>query len=288
MVTDVGTGSPMEESLKRCLVATRLARSIGCSEAEVHDVVYAALLEHLGCTAFANETAAIWYDDVASTRQAFLTNWAEPRDLVRTFVPTVATATGQSRPQVLARTVTIGRRAEKMGPPATCEVARDASRRLGLPQPVNEALAHVMAMWNGKGFPVVRGEELPLATRIMHVAATAVLFGLHTGTSAAMDRLAETSRNLSRPANRRRIPACAAGGSRRAGCLRCRARRRARPGSPVDGMTSRRWPPPSVTSSTSRARGCTATPEASPTSPPTPAGRSSSGDPKPAHRRLPA
>ena len=31
LVTDIGTGSPLEESLKRCLVAARLARMIGCN-----------------------------------------------------------------------------------------------------------------------------------------------------------------------------------------------------------------------------------------------------------------
>lgn len=189
-VMDLGTGSPMEESLRRCVVATRLARSIGCSAAEVHDIVHIALLEHLGRAAFAHESAGIWGDDIASTRQAFLTNWAEPRDLVLTFVPAVATTTGQSKSRVLARTLTAGRRVGRLGPPATCEVARDASRGLGLPQPVPEALAHVMAMWNGKGFPAVAGEEIPLATRVMHVSSTAVLFSLHAGTSAAMAHVA--------------------------------------------------------------------------------------------------
>jgi hypothetical protein len=55
LVTDIGTGSPLEESLKRCLVATRLARIMGCSDAEVSDVLYTALLQHLGCTAYAQE-----------------------------------------------------------------------------------------------------------------------------------------------------------------------------------------------------------------------------------------
>ncbi|HEY6683376.1 MAG TPA: metal-dependent phosphohydrolase, partial [Propionibacteriaceae bacterium] len=68
LVTDLGTGSPLEEALKRCLVATRLARIIGCSDAEVSDVLYTALLQHLGCTAYAHEVARVWGDDVVTTR----------------------------------------------------------------------------------------------------------------------------------------------------------------------------------------------------------------------------
>ncbi len=55
LVTDLGSGSPLEESLKRCLVAARLARISGCPEPEVSDVLYTALLQHLGCTAYAHE-----------------------------------------------------------------------------------------------------------------------------------------------------------------------------------------------------------------------------------------
>ncbi len=190
MATDLGAGSPIDESLKRCLVAARLARRLGCSDSEVRDVVYVALLEHLGCTAFAHENAGIWGDEIVATRQAFITNWAEPRDLVQTFIPAMARATGRSRSRVLATAITSGRRSDKLGPPATCEVAREASRRLGMPPTVHGALAHVMTMWNGKGYPDVAGEAIPLPTRVMHVASTAVLFSLLVEPSAAMAQVA--------------------------------------------------------------------------------------------------
>ena len=78
LATDIGTGSPLEESLKRCLVATRLARIMGCSDAEVSDVLYTALLQHLGCTAYAHEVARVWGDDVVTTRVNFLSGSGEP------------------------------------------------------------------------------------------------------------------------------------------------------------------------------------------------------------------
>jgi hypothetical protein len=71
VVTDLGTGAPLEESLKRCVVATRLAESVGCTDNEMRDVIYASLLQHLGCTAYAQEGAQVWGDDIASTRLAF-------------------------------------------------------------------------------------------------------------------------------------------------------------------------------------------------------------------------
>jgi HD-GYP domain-containing protein (c-di-GMP phosphodiesterase class II) len=186
LATDLGAGAPLEESLKRCVVATRLARAAGCADAEVGDVIYTALLQHLGCTAYSHESARVWGDDVATTRVAFLTDFSDPRDVWRTFVPGVAASTGTSRPRVLATAVTAGRRFSTDGPAATCEVARDAARQLGLPGSVQDSLFHGLAMWNGKGHPTTAGQAIPLTCRIMHVAATAVLFAGHAGSDAAV------------------------------------------------------------------------------------------------------
>jgi HD-GYP domain-containing protein (c-di-GMP phosphodiesterase class II)/predicted DNA-binding protein (UPF0251 family) len=168
LATDIGTGVPPEESLKRCVVATRLARAVGCAEDETRDVMYTSLLQHLGCTAYAHEGAATWGDDIAFVRLAFLTDFTE---------------TGRSRARVLVTALTAGRRGEVEGPAATCEVARDASAWLGLPEAVQANLFHALAMWDGTGHPAVAGREIPVATRVMHVASTAVLFTLHAGTA---------------------------------------------------------------------------------------------------------
>jgi HD-GYP domain-containing protein (c-di-GMP phosphodiesterase class II) len=174
-VTDLGTGSGPDESLRRCLLAVRFARSLGCSDAEVSDVLYVSLLQHLGCTAYASESAAIWGDDIAPTRYAFLADLTDSRDVLRTFVPGVAEATGRSKLRVLGTMAVSGRRMDAEGPPATCEVARDAAGRLGLGPAVTDALYAGLATWDGRGHPRRRGDEIPLATRVMQVASTAVM-----------------------------------------------------------------------------------------------------------------
>ena len=185
LASDLGTGAPLEESLRRCVVATRLARSVGCTDREVSDVLYTSLLQHLGCTAYSHESARIWGDDVASTRLAFLTDFSDTKDVWRTWVRGLAEVTDTSRARVLATTLRAGKKVEAEGPPATCEVARDASRRLGLPEPVQTGLFHALAMWNGKGHPATAGSEIPLCARVLHVASTAVLFLHHAGPEAA-------------------------------------------------------------------------------------------------------
>ena len=186
LVTDIGSGSPLEESLKRCLVAARLSKIIGCTDAEVSDVLYTALLQHLGCTAYAHEAARVWGDDVVTTRVSFLSDSGELADMWRIWVPGMAQATGRSKARVLATTVVTAKRMEAEGPAATCEVARSASQGLGLPEPVQAGLSHMFATWNGKGFPNTVGESIPLAARVMQVALTAVMFASHANADVAV------------------------------------------------------------------------------------------------------
>ncbi|MDP3891357.1 HD-GYP domain-containing protein, partial [Nocardioides sp.] len=185
VAADLGTGAPLEESLRRCLVAVRLARLAGLPEAEVSAALYTSLLQHLGCTAYSHESARRWGDDVSSTRLAFRTDFSRPTDIWRTWVPGLAELSGTSRGRALVTTLRHGRGADAEGPPATCEVARDAAVLLGLPGTVQDALFHGLAMWNGKGYPRVAGDRIPLASRIMHVASTAVMFTLDSGPAAA-------------------------------------------------------------------------------------------------------
>jgi HD-GYP domain-containing protein (c-di-GMP phosphodiesterase class II) len=193
VATDLGTGAPLEESLRRCVVATRLARAVGCADPAVSDVVYVSLLQHLGCTAYAHESAGLWGDDVAAVRLAFRTDFEDSSDVWRTFVSGIAETTGTSRPRVLATALLAGRKADERGGTATCEIARDASRQLGLPGSVQDALFHSLAQWNGKGQPDAAGPDIPLSTRIMQVASTAVLFALHGGVDVAVAQVRRRS-----------------------------------------------------------------------------------------------
>ncbi len=186
VATDLGTGSPLEESLKRAVVASRLARSIGCPEVEVSDVLYTALLQHLGCTAYSHEGAQALGDDVAMTHLAFLTDFDRPSDVLRTMVPGLARATGRSRARVAVSLLTQSKRLDADGAAATCEVARHAALRLGLPDAVQDNLFHVIARWDGRGHPAIAGDSIPLGARIMHVASTAVTFALHASPDHAI------------------------------------------------------------------------------------------------------
>lgn len=190
---DLGTGSALDESLSRSLVGARLAKRAGLAADDVRDVLYASLLEHLGCTAYAHELALVLGDDVAATRAAFQTDWAAPGSVLRTFVPELARATGSSRARVLARVVRNRARLDRDAPTATCEVARTGARRLGLSPAVQSALGHVTAMWNGAGHPDTQGAQIPLAARLVHVAQVVTLFGLYVDAGVGIQEVRRRS-----------------------------------------------------------------------------------------------
>ncbi|HKX66182.1 MAG TPA: HD domain-containing phosphohydrolase [Intrasporangium sp.] len=184
---DLGSGAGLDESLKRCVVGARLARAIGATDAEVRDVMYTSLLEHLGCTAVSYESGQLFGDDISVVRLSFLMDPSRPGVAMRTFVPGVAAAAGRSRAATLLTALRTVR--DSAGMEATCDVGERAARRLGLGDTVVASLGQMTAMWNGKGWPRHGGSAIPRPLRVAHVAGAAVLFAEHTGIASAAEEV---------------------------------------------------------------------------------------------------
>jgi HD-GYP domain-containing protein (c-di-GMP phosphodiesterase class II) len=173
------------------VIATRLARQLGLPDEEVRAVFYTSLLEHVGCTAYAHETAAAFGDELVMNVAAAKTNLADPRDLLRVFVPEVTRGLpAAARARVALFAVGRGARFGKAFTTATCEVARETARRLALPEGVQLGLYHVFEWFNGKGAPAgLKGEEVPVAARVARVAGLAVFFDRVGGPELAVTAL---------------------------------------------------------------------------------------------------
>src|SRR4051794_17777656 len=73
MSTDLAAGVPLETSLKTCVVATLAGRALGVKGEALAGVYFAALLRHIGCTAFGHEEARLGAGDDHAVLQAFET-----------------------------------------------------------------------------------------------------------------------------------------------------------------------------------------------------------------------
>ena len=75
---------------------------------------------------------------------------------------------------------------------AHCDVARLLGARMGLTGPVQLALRHLYERWDGKGMPgELRGQQMPLAVRLMQVAQDADMAWQQGGDELASGLLAQ-------------------------------------------------------------------------------------------------
>lgn len=190
LVSDLSMAQPAEESLRVTLVATRVARHLGLADDRAADVFYTALLQHVGCTGFAHEQAALLGgDDRLVNAAGAKTDFADPADVFRTFLPELTRgADVVTRVRLITAALVRGREIDRGVASANCEVAAAVADRLGLGDGVQRSLMQVFAWWNGKGEPRgLAGSDIEVATRITQVAAVAVLFHHLAGPEAALD-----------------------------------------------------------------------------------------------------
>jgi HD-GYP domain-containing protein (c-di-GMP phosphodiesterase class II) len=189
IVADLGFGLQPGTAVRTCLLATALGRRLGLDDAEVHDVYFTALLVHVGCVAVAHESMAAFGDDIALNRAVSRTNLAEPAAIESTFVPEL---TRSMAPDVAARARSFARSAEvwewgRRTDTGVCEVARDTADRLGLPSSVQLGLYHAFESWVGGAAPGgLRGDAIPIASRVARVGLEAAVFSQLGGAPAAV------------------------------------------------------------------------------------------------------
>src|SRR5688500_17879531 len=77
-------GQEPGQAARACLIATELARARNAPD--LSSVYYTALLQHIGCTAYSHEAAALLGgDDVAVKAAALRTDFTAPRDVVVSY-----------------------------------------------------------------------------------------------------------------------------------------------------------------------------------------------------------
>jgi hypothetical protein len=89
LVADLGMGLEPGEAGRAAVVAMGVAQAAGAESPR--DVYYTARLQHVGCTGYAHEAAALLGgDEIAVKRAAVRTDFPDPRDVLRTYLPALA------------------------------------------------------------------------------------------------------------------------------------------------------------------------------------------------------
>jgi HD-GYP domain-containing protein (c-di-GMP phosphodiesterase class II) len=187
LATDLGLGMPQEHVLRQCRIALALADRVDVDDAERAAVYYTAMLAWVGCTADSYELAAQFGDEIEFRAAAHEVDLAgEP--MMSFLLGRVGTGRPPpERERMAAELVTTRGRVAAEAMTAHCQVASQIARRLGLGPEVQQPLVHVFARWDGEGIPTgTGGEELPLAIRLVHIAAIAEVHHRNGGVEGAV------------------------------------------------------------------------------------------------------
>ena len=189
----MAVGVPAGHAIRSCLIGMQIADRLGLSPDQRTDLYYAELLMDAGCTAWASQfAAAIMGDEIPARREFFFyTDARKPVDVLGWLQEYMASG---APPHVRARRILDfalhGKERVREALRNTAEVAKRFAQRLGMPGEVQSALWSVFEEWDGSGPHGARGEQAPIASRIVY--ATSLLEAFHsTGGRAAAVQLAE-------------------------------------------------------------------------------------------------
>jgi HD-GYP domain-containing protein (c-di-GMP phosphodiesterase class II) len=178
LATDLGTGQPLEHTLRTAILAVRLGELAGVPAPDLSDAYYVALLHSFGCTSDGPEATELYGDDIAPRAAFALVDSGNPEE-VGAFL---ATWVGAGRPaevrdamvaEALANALPLAQATFALH----CEVAQRFAGWLGFGSGVLEALAFVFERWDGHGLPAgVAGEDIALPARLLHVARDISVF----------------------------------------------------------------------------------------------------------------
>jgi HD-GYP domain-containing protein (c-di-GMP phosphodiesterase class II) len=181
--TDLGLGQPMEHVIRLTRIALRMSEQLGLDESDRVVVYYSGLLAWVGCHTDAYEQAKWFGDDIRMKADFRLEDNPGPRFLLNHV--------GAGKPLFVR--IRLGMKMlrssrEREGVDLRNHyLAADAlANRLGLGDAVRQGLKDSFERWDGKGVFGVKGEEIRLTSRLLHLADVAAVFHRLEGIDAAI------------------------------------------------------------------------------------------------------
>ena len=186
---DLTEGQPIGHTIRTCLIGMRIAEELHLDEADRSALYYALLLKDAGCSSNAAKMSALFGSDDREVKPYMkFVDWHKRWSLATRTA--LAVGKGRSLAERLgfftgiARTANVTRDLIAI----RCERGADIVRRLGFPEASAEAVRSLDEHWNGMGYPDgLRGESIPLLSRIANLSQTIEAFFRSGGETAARE-----------------------------------------------------------------------------------------------------
>jgi len=184
---DMVGGERPGHAVRTCLVGMRLAEELELSASERSDLFYALLLKDVGCSANAHDTASLLVaDDLASKPASRRIDWSKRRVSYLWALRRVAVGAGLPRRTAALWRLRHADAVTRQFMATRCDRGAEIARMLFLSEETAAAIQSLSEHWDGRGMPDgLRGEEIPLAARIMCLAQTVEVFHADAGVQAA-------------------------------------------------------------------------------------------------------
>ncbi len=185
LATDLGTGKSMGHALRACYLGMAMARELRLPNSEQAELYYSFLLMHSGCAALSLTMApVIQGDELAAIADITLRDDSSLREMLgwmrRHVSPDAPFPT-----RVLNLFRALLHNPEEGDVRGVCEIAVRVAQRLAMPPGVQSAVQHYLERWDGKGPFGLRGSEIPLNARLLHMALKADACNTTHGNDAA-------------------------------------------------------------------------------------------------------
>ncbi len=168
---DIGMGQPLEQGMRTCLIATRLAGLVGLDDIDARRVFYLALLRHVGCTAESEMAASFLGDEIVFRSGAMMLDFTKPSAMFPYVLRTVGAGKSPVGRALQIAKMMAGQKTFMGSFAAVCETGQMLAGRLGFDEVVIAGLAQIFEHWDGKGLPGdVAGEDIVLPARFVAIA----------------------------------------------------------------------------------------------------------------------
>jgi len=168
-------GQPLEHGLRTAVLAVRIAQMMDLPDDDQVTVFYTGLLHFAGCTAESEIDARFFGDELSARPQMMAVAFGTRRELITTASRVAHPGRARlARAAAMARSAFGGVAEFRKWAASHCDVASVLGARMGFSDQVQTALRHLWERWDGRGMPgELRGDQIPVAVRLMQVAQDA-------------------------------------------------------------------------------------------------------------------
>ena len=199
---DMTEGQPAGHCVRACWIGSQVGRALGLSARDRDDLYYTLLLKDLGCSSNAARICELYQADDLAFKAGYKTVGTGLAATIHFIAAKTATAAPlHRRAAVIGNIFVNGDRIAQELIVSRCTRGADIARSLRFSEAVSAGIYHLDEHWDGSGRPDgLRGDAIPLASRIALLAQVVDVFHSHAGRDAAIDEVRRRSGSWLDPA----------------------------------------------------------------------------------------